>query len=129
MSTEQRVEPLDPTDILQSVFPNILERELTTQLDVQSTATLKRRASLTFDNTAERSSRKKLKEDNGFHETEMKEQIGTIIDGNALADELEQELQCGCCSALVYRPVMVSPCQQFFCGRSAIFWYDSHVWC
>ncbi len=40
-----------------------------------------------------------------------------IIDGQVLADELEQELQCGCCSALVYRPVIVSPCQHFFCGR------------
>lgn len=44
------------------------------------------------------------------------EQVETI-DGQLLADELEQELQCGCCSALVYRPVVVSPCQHFFCGR------------
>ena len=39
------------------------------------------------------------------------------VDGAALADGLEEELQCGCCSAIVYRPVVVAPCQHFFCGR------------
>jgi E3 ubiquitin-protein ligase CHFR len=39
------------------------------------------------------------------------------VDGKALSDDLAQELQCGCCSELVYRPVVVSPCQHFFCGR------------
>ena len=34
-------------------------------------------------------------------------------------DELAQELQCGCCSELVYKPVLVMPCQHFFCGRYA----------
>ncbi|KAI6114415.1 hypothetical protein F5141DRAFT_1187953 [Pisolithus sp. B1] len=36
---------------------------------------------------------------------------------SALVEDLVQELQCGCCSELVYRPVVVSPCQHFFCGR------------
>src|SRR5436190_1409278 len=44
---------------------------------------------------------------------------GLPIDGKALSDDLAQELQCGCCSELVYRPVVVSPCQHFFCGRYA----------
>lgn len=35
----------------------------------------------------------------------------------ALADDLEQELLCGCCSALLHRPVVVYPCQHYFCGR------------
>jgi hypothetical protein len=39
------------------------------------------------------------------------------IDGEALAEHLAQELQCGCCSELVYKPVIVTPCQHFFCGR------------
>lgn len=34
-----------------------------------------------------------------------------------LVEELAAELQCGCCSELVYRPVLVTPCQHFFCGR------------
>ncbi|KZT12057.1 uncharacterized protein LAESUDRAFT_733924 [Laetiporus sulphureus 93-53] len=44
------------------------------------------------------------------------------IDGKALANELEQELQCACCSALVYRPVVVMPCQHFFCGSCIVMW-------
>ena len=39
------------------------------------------------------------------------------IDGEALAEHLSQELHCGCCSELVYKPVIVTPCQHFFCGR------------
>ena len=39
------------------------------------------------------------------------------IDGEALAEHLAQELQCGCCAGLVYKPVIVTPCQHFFCGR------------
>jgi len=34
-----------------------------------------------------------------------------------LVEELAAELLCGCCSELVYRPVLVTPCQHFFCGR------------
>ena len=42
------------------------------------------------------------------------------VDGNALAESIAQELQCGCCAGLVYRPVIVSPCQHFFCGRFVV---------
>ncbi|KAL0961296.1 hypothetical protein HGRIS_006255 [Hohenbuehelia grisea] len=44
------------------------------------------------------------------------------IDGARLADDLLEELQCACCSALVYRPVLVSPCQHFFCGSCCVSW-------
>jgi len=40
--------------------------------------------------------------------------VETSVD---FVDELAQELQCGCCSELVYKPVLVMPCQHFFCGR------------
>ncbi|KAF8895547.1 hypothetical protein BD779DRAFT_736465 [Infundibulicybe gibba] len=40
----------------------------------------------------------------------------------ALVEELSQELQCGCCSELVYQPVIVSPCQHFFCGSCCMLW-------
>lgn len=76
--------------------------------------TLKRRASQSFDDAQVDGSRKRAKEDGN----EQAKQTETApIDGEALAEDLEQELQCGCCSALVYRPVVVSPCQHFFCGR------------
>jgi len=35
----------------------------------------------------------------------------------AFADNMAEELQCGCCSEIVYQPVLVLPCQHFFCGR------------
>lgn len=78
--------------------------------------TLKRRASSTFD-TEEGSSRKRLKDEEEQERVARDEPQQPVVDGGALADELEQELQCGCCAALVYRPVIVSPCQHFFCGR------------
>lgn len=43
--------------------------------------------------------------------------ISPSADAQAIIDDLGQELECGCCSALVYRPVIVNPCQHFFCGR------------
>lgn len=78
--------------------------------------TLKRRASSSSIDREEGCSRKRAREgDRAAEDDAPREQSG--VDGAALADELEQELQCGCCAALVYRPVVVSPCQHFFCGR------------
>ncbi|KAI0070394.1 hypothetical protein K474DRAFT_816152 [Panus rudis PR-1116 ss-1] len=71
------------------------------------------------------SSRKRMKEDpevEGDARPPVQEEHVEIVDGQALVDELEQELQCGCCSALVYRPVIVSPCQHFFCGSCLVLW-------
>lgn len=83
---------------------------------------LKRRASSTFgrDDFEEGSSRKRSRDiESGVKSSGAARGERTLsgVDGDALANELEQELQCGCCSALVYRPVVVSPCQHFFCGR------------
>ncbi|KAF8527464.1 hypothetical protein BU17DRAFT_31193, partial [Hysterangium stoloniferum] len=33
-----------------------------------------------------------------------------------------QELKCGCCTELCYNPVIVNPCQHFFCGSCCILW-------
>ncbi|KAL4080668.1 hypothetical protein J3A83DRAFT_4084848 [Scleroderma citrinum] len=41
---------------------------------------------------------------------------------NTLVEDLAQELQCGCCAELVYHPVVVSPCQHFFCGSCCFLW-------
>lgn len=76
---------------------------------------LKRRASSTLD-AGDRASRKRAREASPHPDEPQAEEV----DGQALADELEQELQCGCCSALVYRPVVVAPCQHFFCGRYGV---------
>ena len=67
--------------------------------------------------------KKKVREDEGTARAGGEASAGDAVagagavDGAALADGLEEELQCGCCSAIVYRPVVVAPCQHFFCGR------------
>lgn len=80
---------------------------------------LKRRVSLSFE-CSEDNSRKRLKEEPG----DMAHRPESSVSGsNAnLADELAQELQCGCCSELVYKPVLVMPCQHFFCGSCCVLW-------
>jgi E3 ubiquitin-protein ligase CHFR len=40
-------------------------------------------------------------------------------DANRLVREIGDELLCGCCSALCYNPVLVLPCQHYYCGRCA----------
>jgi E3 ubiquitin-protein ligase CHFR len=71
---------------------------------------LKRRAS---EDAIVESNRKRLKED-----TDDRGLTGALGD-SPLVQELADELQCGCCAALVYKPVLVLPCQHFFCGRYA----------
>lgn len=81
--------------------------------------TLKRSASASFNDVLDESvSRKRMKEEHNVPE----QAEGTVVpaDESALADQLAQELQCGCCSELVYRPVIVAPCHHFFCGRYAM---------
>ncbi len=84
---------------------------------------LKRRASSSFDGLLDDTSRKRAKGDNRNVEagpvasSNATPSQAIAINGAAFVDELAQELQCGCCSELLYRPVIVSPCQHFFCGR------------
>lgn len=101
-----------------SMATTILDRIVDSHPDpIPTIAALKRSASSAFESPDDSSSRKKLKEDtDGGQEMAIPISEETV-EGQALADELEQELQCGCCSALVYRPVLVHPCQHFFCGR------------
>lgn len=83
-----------------------------------STTPLKRRASTSFE-CPDDNSRKRMKEDM----EDMPYPAGeNILESNArFANQLAEELQCGCCSELVYRPVLVMPCQHFFCGRCVRF--------
>lgn len=87
-------------------------------------ATLKRRASPSFEEQEGDNSRKRMKEDHtGESAGSLAVQLAGMatLDTTGLADDLAQELQCGCCSELVYRPVLVAPCQHFFCGRYASY--------
>ncbi|KAF8258211.1 hypothetical protein EI94DRAFT_1780947 [Lactarius quietus] len=86
----------------------------------EAPTTLKRRASSTFDSRGD-NSRKRLKEDLPPNET-TDPQAPALISGSQLADDLEQELFCGCCSAVLYRPVIVYPCQHYFCGSCCLLW-------
>ena len=67
----------------------------------EAPSTLERRASPTFDVRGD-NSRKRLKEDIPPDKA-ADAQTPTLILGRRLADDLEQELLCGCCSALLYR--------------------------
>lgn len=85
-------------------------------LDIQpSTSTLKRPPSPSFEAVDEEITRKRFKEDSP--EQIAQTPIASTSKYDAMVEDLAQELQCGCCAELVYRPVVVSPCQHFFCGR------------
>lgn len=77
---------------------------------------LKRRASPAFEGMEDENSRKRMKEASDTRALDARN-VDDETAGLTLADELAQELRCGCCSELVYRPVLVMPCQHFFCGR------------
>lgn len=82
---------------------------------------LKRRASDSFGDRDDGATAKRVREASPRSESEdapgEPEEKTVTISGSALADDLEQDLMCGCCSALLYRPVVVNPCQHYFCGR------------
>lgn len=84
-----------------------------------ATAPLKRSATQAFEDVPEgETSRKRMREDRtNVVEEDVAVGGASAESTGALADSLEEELQCGCCSAIVYRPVVVAPCQHFFCGR------------
>ncbi|TBU28621.1 hypothetical protein BD311DRAFT_758099 [Dichomitus squalens] len=93
------------------------------QASTSATAPLKRRASEAFEDASnDETKHKKPKETNEKLVGESEEGSRASVDGGALSDNLEEELQCGCCSAIVYRPVVVNPCQHFFCGSCLMLW-------
>jgi hypothetical protein len=38
-------------------------------------------------------------------------------DAQRLVEEMDMELTCGCCAAICYNPVIILPCQHYYCGR------------
>lgn len=88
------------------------------EASTSATASLKRSAAEAFEDTPdEETSHKKARDSENIVMDGDGRDDESGVDGAALADNLEEELQCGCCSAIVYRPVVVAPCQHFFCGR------------
>ncbi|KAF8262265.1 hypothetical protein EI94DRAFT_1780062 [Lactarius quietus] len=76
----------------------------------EAPTTLKRRASSTFDSRGD-NSRKRLKEDLPPTRPQIHRRPHS-----------SRELLCGCCSAVLYRPVIVYPCQHYFCGSCCLLW-------
>lgn len=96
------------------------------QLAGSSSHNLKRPASPTFEGLEE-DSRKRVKTVDHVNVPQTNPALADATQAvalsteptpsSALLDDLEQELLCGCCSAIVYRPVIVYPCEHYFCGR------------
>ena len=85
------------------------------EASASATAPLKRSASEAFEDASDdETTHKKMKDSS---KDANGDDGGANPYGVTLANNLEEELQCGCCSAIVYRPVVVNPCQHFFCGR------------
>ncbi|KAK0187938.1 hypothetical protein F5146DRAFT_1061399 [Armillaria mellea] len=117
-----------PEDNSSSAATDAMEVENEPVRPPLSSQGLKRRASSSFDGLLDDTSRKRVKGDNRSIEagavasSNATPSQAIAINGAAFVDELAQELQCGCCSELLYRPVIVSPCQHFFCGSCCMLW-------
>lgn len=79
---------------------------------VPTRSLLKRRVSSPSFETL---SRKRIKDDNTLADDAANH--FNSVSFESFLDELSEQLYCGCCSDLVYKPVLVMPCQHFFCGR------------
>jgi E3 ubiquitin-protein ligase CHFR len=45
------------------------------------------------------------------------EVVGDGTNAAKLVEEIGVELTCGCCTGICYNPVIVLPCQHYYCGR------------
>lgn len=97
-----------PVPDLQQVVTDSLQSVLISSL-------LKRRASPSFD--AVDDNHKRMKQDKDSDNNCNCNALPTPAGMEKFTDVLADDLQCGCCSELVYKPVLVIPCQHFFCGR------------
>ena len=109
---------------LDSDSPSQVEQEeLEVNLHIEGNGRrgLKRRASSSWgEGSSEPPSRKRPKDEHVAQE-ESNDSPATAptntVNRRTLIDDLAQELECGCCAALVYNPVTILPCQHSFCGR------------
>lgn len=84
---------------------------------------LKRRVSSSFESFEQDANRKRLKEHIAEVPTHLISDKSFLMTQGTFADDLAEELNCGCCSSVCFRPVVVFPCQHFFCGRCVIILY------
>jgi len=109
---------------LDSDSPSEIEREemeVNLQIEGGGKRGLKRSASSSWgEGSGDSPSRKRLKDENVGQKESTDSRTGgptDATDRRSLIDDLAQELECGCCAALVYSPVTIIPCQHSFCGR------------
>jgi len=122
-TTEFGVENVE-TAKLDSDSPSQIEQEeMEVNLHIEGSGKrgLKRRASASWgEGSGDSPSRKRLKDEYVSQEEPTDFPANSppdIVNRQALIDDLAQELECGCCAALVYNPVTIIPCQHSFCGR------------
>ena len=101
----------------------IEQEELEVNLHIEGSGKrgLKRRASSSWgEGSCDSPNRKRLKDGHVCQPDSKGSSPGPalhIVNRRTLIDDLTQELECGCCAALVYNPVTILPCQHSFCGR------------
>lgn len=97
------------------------EMEVNLHIEGSGKRGFKRTASASWgEGSGDSPSRKRLKDEHVSQEEPTDSPVNgltDIVDRRALIDDLAQELECGCCAALVYNPVTIIPCQHSFCGR------------
>ena len=97
------------------------EMEVNLHIEGSGKRSLKRSASPSWgEGSGDSQSRKRLKDEHVGREESTDSQASGSTDTlgrRTLIDDLAQELECGCCAALVYNPVTIIPCQHSFCGR------------
>jgi len=103
---------MDSGELPYIAAPSLYHTSPPLSISLSSSMNLKRRAQSPLEEPSDEGSRKRLKED--IRDQQNKQ---GLPQASWLIEAIEEELQCGCCSALVYKPVLVMPCQHFFCGR------------
>lgn len=113
---------------LDSDSPSQIEQEeLEVNLHIEGNGKrgLKRRASLSWgEGSCDSLSRKRFRDEHVGQESRDSPDRAppNIASKRTLIDDLCQELECGCCAALVYNPVTILPCQHSFCGSCCVLW-------
>jgi E3 ubiquitin-protein ligase CHFR len=117
------VENVEASKLDNDSSSQIEQEELEVNLHIEGSGKrgLKRRASLSWgEGSCDSPSRKRPKDEHVGQEKAKDPPPNApadAIDRPTLIDDLTQELECGCCAALVYNPVTILPCQHSFCGR------------
>lgn len=127
-ATSLGVEHVDAARLDSDSSSQIEQEELEVNLHIEGNGKrgLKRRVSLSWgEGSCDSPSRKRLKDERLGQEGSKDSPARAppdIMGRRTLVDDLSQELECGCCAALVYNPVTILPCQHSFCGSCCVLW-------